>query len=112
MATLKLSVPKIKKAHLFYLSILDSVKISNESQRYWKTLLKVFFTEIGTNIQEKILPSRKSYKQYLLNPNTTDEEIVNIISKLDTSNTIKCKRPNSVANKVINQIIVNVILVP
>ena len=47
-----------------------------------------FFTEIGTNIQNKISPTKKYYTDYLLNPNketflitpTTDEEISDIIS--------------------------------
>ena len=53
-------------------------------------LFNRFFTEVGTNIQNKISSTRKYYADYLLNPNkqtflitpTTDEEISNIISDL------------------------------
>ena len=68
-----------------------------------------FFTEIGTNIQNKISPTKKYYTDYLLNPNketffitpTTDEEISDIISDL---NIRKSTGPNSIPTKVMKQI--------
>ena len=50
-----------------------------------------FFTEIGTNVQNKISHTKKYYMFYLLNPNketfliipTTDEEISEILSDLN-----------------------------
>ena len=63
-----------------------------------------FFTEIGTNIQNKISPTRKYYTEYLLNPNkktflitpTTNKEIFDIISDL---NIRKSTEPNSIPSK-------------
>ena len=68
-----------------------------------------FFTEGGTNIQNKISPTGKYYTDYLLNPfnetllitPTTDEEISNIISDLNNG---KSTGPNSIPTKVIKQI--------
>ena len=67
-----------------------------------------FFTEIGTNIQNKISPTRKYYTDYLLNPNketflitpTTEEDISNIISDL---NIRKSTGPNSIPTKIMKQ---------
>ena len=68
-----------------------------------------FFIEIGTNIQNKISPTKKYYTDYLLNPSketflitpTTDEEISHIISGL---NIRKSTGPNSIPTKVMKQI--------
>ena len=68
-----------------------------------------FFIEIGTNIQNKISPTKKYYTDYLLNLSkktflitpTTDEEISHIISSL---NIRKSTGPNSIPTKVMKQI--------
>ena len=70
---------------------------------------KWFTIEIGTNIQNKILPTKKYYTDFLLNPNkepffvtpTTDEEISDIISDL---NITKSAGSNSIPTNVITQI--------
>ena len=67
-----------------------------------------FFTEIGTNIQNKISPTQKYYKDYPLNPNKetflikpiTDEEISDVLSNL---NIRKSTGPNSIPTKVMKQ---------
>ena len=89
-------------------SLIDEQKIITNSKNIAEHFNK-FFTEIGTNIQNKILPTKKYYTDYLLNPNketffitpTTDEEISDIISDL---NIRKSTGPNSIPTKVMKQI--------
>ena len=96
-------------------SLVDEGKIITNSKNIAEHFSK-FCTEIGTNIQNKISPTKKYYTDYLLNPNketffitpTTDEEISDIISDL---NIRKSTGPNSIPTKVMKQI-KDVILAP
>ena len=96
-------------------SLIDEGKIITNSKNLAEHFSK-FCTEIGTNIQNKISPTKKYYTDYLLNPNketffitpTTDEEISDIISDL---NIRKSTGPNSIPTKVMKQI-KDVILAP
>ena len=89
-------------------SLIDEGKIITNSKNIAEHFNK-FFTKIGTNIQNKILPTKKYYTDYLLNPNketffitpTTDEEISDIISDL---NIRRSTGPNSIPTKVMKQI--------
>ena len=89
-------------------SLFDEGKIITNSKNIAEHFNK-FFTEIGTNMQKKILPTEKYYTEYRLNPNketffitpTTDEETSDIISDL---NVRKSTGPNSIPTKVIKQI--------
>ena len=71
-------------------SLIDEGKIITNSKNIAEHFSK-FFTEIGTNIQNKISPTKKYYTDYLPNPNketlfitpTTDEEVSDIISDLN-----------------------------
>ena len=100
-------MPQNKKKLNSPTSLIDEGKIIN-SKNIMEHFNK-FFTEIGTNIQNKILPTKKYYTDYLLNPNketffitpTTDEEISDIISDL---NIRKSTGPNSIPTKVMKQI--------
>ena len=107
--------PKNKKKLNSPTSFIDEGKTITNSKNIAEHFNKSF-TEIGTNIQNKILPTKKYYTNYLLNPNketflitpTTDEEISDIISDL---NIRKSTGPNSIPTKVMKQI-KNVISAP
>ena len=100
--------PKDKKKLDSPTSFIDEGKIIINSKNIVEHFKK-FFTEIGTNVQNQILPAKKYYTNFLLNPNketffitpTTDEEISDMISDL---NIRKSKGPNSIPTKVIKQI--------
>ena len=112
---MKLYTQKNKKKLNSPTSLIDEGKIITNSKNFAEHFKKLF-TEIGTNTQNKILPTKKYYTDYLLNPNnetffitpTTDEEISDIISDLNIS---KSTGPNSIPPKVMKQI-KDVILAP
>ena len=72
--------PKNKKKLNSPTSFIDEGKTITNSKNIAEHFNKSF-TEIGTNIQNKVLPTKKYYTNYLLNPNketflitpTTDE---------------------------------------
>ena len=100
--------PKSNKKLNFPTSLTDEEKTITNPRNIVEHFNK-FFTEIGTNIQNKISPTRKYYTDYLLNPNnetflitaTTDAETSNIISDL---NIRKSTGPNSIPIKVMKKI--------
>ena len=100
--------PKNEKKLNSLTSFIDEGKTVTNPKKIVEHLNK-FFIEIGTNIQNKISPTKKFYTDYLLNPSketflitpTTDEEISHIISD---PNIRKSTRPNSIPTKVMKHI--------
>ena len=100
--------PKSKKKLNSPTSLIDEGETITNPKNIVEHFNK-FFIEIGTNIQNKISPTKKYYTDYLLNPSketflitpTTDEEIPHIISDLSIR---KSTGPNSIPTKAMKQI--------
>ena len=101
-------MPKNKEKLSSLTSLIDEGKTVTNPKDIAEHFNK-FFIEIGTNMQNKISPTKKYYTDYLLNPNkeifltmpTTDEEISGMISDL---NARESTGPNSIPIKVMKQI--------
>ena len=103
---MKLYAPKNKKLNS-PTSLIDEGKTITNPKNIAEHFNK-FLIEIGTNIQNKISPTKKYYTDYFLNPSketflittTTDEKIYDIISDL---NIRKSTGHNSMSTKVMKQ---------